>query len=187
MRIINHFLCVGSRILLNVLFEKFIELSEQRFIQQQMTGVLVNVVQILCGQYLRYFSYDGFCNLYDDINEEVFNDSFVVLVKKSMSSKLLGSLQSQFDKAFSLKFDTVWIDPNNCIHIFLDGNEFLSDEDIFIVNCNTKELLIHNKWNNPNLWCTCLPYKLKNKSSPQGHALVMDYIVLIPIRAQNLW
>ena len=187
MRIINHFSCVGSRIPLNVLFEKFIELCEQRFIQQQMTGVLVNVVQILCRQYLRYFGYDGFCNLYDDINEEVFNDSFVVLVKKSMSSKLLGSLQSQFDKAFSSKFDTVWIDPNNCIHIFLDGNEFLSDEDISVVNCNTKELLIHNKWNNPNLWCTCLPYKLKNKSSPQGHALVMDYIVLIPIRAQNLW
>ena len=102
-----------------------------------------------------------------------------------MSSKLLDSLQSRFDKAFSSKFDTFWIDPNNYIHIFLDGNEFLSDEDISIVKCNTKELLIHNKWNNPNIWCMCLPYKLKNKSSPQGHALVMDYVVLIPIRAQN--
>ena len=50
--IVNRFLSVGSRILLNFLFEKFMKLSEQRFIQQQMTDILVDVVQILCGQYI---------------------------------------------------------------------------------------------------------------------------------------
>ena len=54
--IVKEFLSVESRILLNFLFEKFMKLSEQRFIQQQMTDVFVDVVQILCGQYLRYFS-----------------------------------------------------------------------------------------------------------------------------------
>ena len=79
MQTVNDFLSVGSRILLNFLFEKFTKLSEQRFIQQQMTDVLVDVVQILSGQYLIYFNYNGFCDLYDDINKEAFNDSFVVL------------------------------------------------------------------------------------------------------------
>ena len=50
--IVNRFLSVGSRILLNFLFEKFMKLSEQRFIQQQMTDILVDAVQILCGQYI---------------------------------------------------------------------------------------------------------------------------------------
>ena len=31
----------------------------------------------------------------------------------------------------------------------------------------------------------CLLYELKNRSSPQGHALVMDYVKLILIRAKN--
>ena len=84
MLIVNHFLCVGSRILLNILFEKFMKLSEKRFIQQQMADLLVDIVQILCGQYLGHFSYDGFCDLYDNINEEVFNDSFVVIVKQKL-------------------------------------------------------------------------------------------------------
>ena len=78
--IVNHFLSVGSRILLNFLFEKFMKLSEERFIQEQMTEVLVDVVKILSGQYLRYFSYGSFCDLYDNVNDEVFNGSFVVLV-----------------------------------------------------------------------------------------------------------
>ena len=52
MLIVNHFLCLGSRILLNFLFEKFMKLSEERFIQGQMTEVLVDVVKILSGQYL---------------------------------------------------------------------------------------------------------------------------------------
>ena len=90
MLIVNHFLCVGLRILLNFLFEKFMKLFEQRNIQQQMIDVLIDVVQILCGQNLRYFSYDGFCDLYDDINKEVFNDSFVVLVKKNYEFKVTG-------------------------------------------------------------------------------------------------
>ena len=47
--IVKEFLSVESRILLNFLFEKFMKLSEQRFIQQQMTDVFVDVVQILCG------------------------------------------------------------------------------------------------------------------------------------------
>ena len=68
-----------------------------------------------------------------------------------MSSKLLGSLQSRFDKVFSSRFDTVLRDQNNYIHIVLYRNEFLSDEDISIVKCNTKKLLVHNKQNNPNL------------------------------------
>lgn len=51
MLIVNHFLCVGSRILLNFLFEKFMKLSEERFIQGQMIEVLVDVVKILSGQY----------------------------------------------------------------------------------------------------------------------------------------
>ena len=58
------------------------KLSEKRFIQQQMVDVLVDIVQILCGQYLRHFSYDGFCDLYKNIDEKVFNDSFVVIVKR---------------------------------------------------------------------------------------------------------
>ena len=107
MLIVNHFLCVGSRIFWNVLFKKLIKLSEQKFIQEQMTDVLVDVVKILSGQYLRYFSYDAFCDLYDNIKDEVFNNSFVLLVKRSMNSKLLGNLQSRFDKVFPSKFDTV--------------------------------------------------------------------------------
>ena len=82
MLIVNHFLCVGSRILLNFLFEKFMTLSEKRFIHQLVADVLVGIVQILCGQYRRHFSYDGSCDLYDNINKEVFNVSFVVIVKK---------------------------------------------------------------------------------------------------------
>ena len=47
-----------------------------------MTDVFVDVVKMLSGQYLRYFSYDALCDLYDNINDEVFNGPFVVLVKK---------------------------------------------------------------------------------------------------------
>ena len=101
-----------------------------------------------------------------------------------MSSKLLGSLQSRFNKVFTLKFGTVWCDKKNYIHIVLYGNEFLSDEDISIAKSNTKELLIHNKWNNLKLWCTCLPYELKNQPS-DGYALAMDYVILISVRPQN--
>ena len=62
-----------------------------------MKDGLADVVQVLCGQYLRYFSYNGFCDLYNDNNGEVFNDS---LEESNISSKLLGSLQSRFDKVF---------------------------------------------------------------------------------------
>ena len=62
-----------------------------------MKDGLADVVQVLCGQYLRYFSYNGFCDLYNDNNVEVFNDS---LEESNISSKLLGSLQSRFDKVF---------------------------------------------------------------------------------------
>ena len=62
-----------------------------------MKDGLADVVQGLCGQYLRYFSYNGFCDLYNDNNVEVFNDS---LEESNISSKLLGSLQSRFDKVF---------------------------------------------------------------------------------------
>ena len=147
-----------------------------------MKDGLADVVQVLCGQYLRYFSYNGFCDLYNDNNVEVFNDS---LEESNISSKLLGSLQSRFNKVFFSKFDIVWFHQNNSIHIVLYGNWFLSDEGIFIVKYNTKKLLFYNKWNNPNLWCTCLPYKLKNRSSPQGHDLVMDYVISILVRAQT--
>ena len=74
-----------------------------------------------------------------------------------MTSKLLGGIQSRFDNVFTSKFDTVWRDQNNYIHIVLYRNEFLSDED----KCNTNDLLVHNKRNNSNLWCTYLPYELK--------------------------
>ena len=67
------------------------------------------------------------------------------------SSNLLGSLQSRFNQVFTFKFDAVWRDKKNYIHIVLYGNEFLSDEDISIAKSNTKELLIHNKWDNLNL------------------------------------
>ena len=56
------------------------KLSEERFIQGQIAEILVDVVKILSGQYLRYFSYGAFCDLYDNVNDEVFNGSFVVLV-----------------------------------------------------------------------------------------------------------
>ena len=49
-----------------------------------MADLLVDIVQILCGQYLGHFSYDDFCDLYNNINEEVFNDSFVVIVKQKL-------------------------------------------------------------------------------------------------------
>ena len=64
------------------------KLSEQKFIQQQMNNVLVDVVEILRGQCLRYFSFDSFCHLYDNINEEVFNGSFVVLLRKKYDFKV---------------------------------------------------------------------------------------------------
>ena len=53
-----------------------------------MTNVLVDVVEILRGQCLRYFSFDSFCHLYDNINEEVFNGSFVVLLRKKYDFKV---------------------------------------------------------------------------------------------------
>ena len=71
--IVNHFSCVGSRTLLNFLLEKFMKLSEKIFIQKQITDVLVDLIKILAGQYLRYFSYDGFCNVYDNINDTVLS------------------------------------------------------------------------------------------------------------------
>ena len=55
---------------------------------------------------------------------------------------------------------------------------------MYTVKCNTKELLIHNKQNNPNVWCTCLPHELKNRSPPQGYGLTMDYAILVPVRVQ---
>ena len=78
----------------------------------------------------------------------------------------------------------MWHDQNNYIHIVLYGNEFLSDEDISVVKSNTKELLIHNKCNNLNLWCTCFPHELKNQPS-DSYALAMDYVILILVRPQN--
>ena len=62
------------------------KLSEERFIQGQITEILVDVVKILSGQYLRYFSYGAFCDLYDNVNDEVFNGSFVV---DSLQSRLI--------------------------------------------------------------------------------------------------
>ena len=95
----------------------------------------------------------------------------------------MGSLQSQFDKVFSSKFDGVI--RTYRIHIVLYGNELLSDEDNFVVKCNTKKLLVYNKWNNPNLWRRRLPKELNNRSSSQDHALKMDCVILIPVRARN--
>ena len=84
---------------------------------------------------------------------------------------LLGSLQSRVNKVFTLKFNTVWRDQNNYIDIVLYRNDILSDEDISIFKSNTKELLIHNKWNNLNLCCTCFPYELKNQPSHDHNLL----------------
>ena len=103
-----------------------------------------------------------------------------------MSSNLLSSLQSQSDKTSASSFDNTWCHQNNYIYIVLSGNEFLSDKNMYTVKFNTKELLIHNKWNNPNLWCTYLHYKLKNRSPRKGYNLTMDYAIVISVSAQNL-
>ena len=50
----------------------------------------------------------------------------------------------------------VWKDASFRIHAVFYGNEFFSDSEQDVVQANVREILIHNRKNNPNYWCTCL-------------------------------
>ena len=71
----------------------------------------------------------------------------------------------------------VWKDASFRIHAVFYGNEFFSDSEQDVVQANVREILIHNRKNNPNYWCTCLPYEF-NRANSGSFILYMDYVIL---------
>ena len=56
---------------------------------------------------------------------------------------------------------------------------FLSASQRDIVQAHSREILIHNRKDNPNYWCSCLPNKLR-KEKCCGSTLCIDYVTIFP-------
>lgn len=95
-----------------------------------------------------------------------------------MSSKLLGCLQYRLGKVISQDLRIVWEDTLFRIHVVFYGNEFLNESERDVVIKNAREILIHNRKNNPEYWCTCLPYELRREKHCTS-TLYMDYVILL--------
>ena len=93
-----------------------------------------------------------------------------------MSSKLLGSLQYRLRKVVSQSLVIVWQDSLFRLHAVFYGNEFLNNFEQEIIKINMREILIHNRKNNPNYFYTCFPYELR-KQENYAYKLYMDYVI----------
>ena len=63
------------------------------------------------------------------------------------------------------------------IHAVFYGDKFLNDSKRDTFKAHSREILIHNRKNNPNYWCTCLPYGLRQEKLC-GSSLYMDYVII---------
>ena len=56
--------------------------------------------------------------------------------------------------------------------------EYLNNSEQDVIKSNTKELLIHNRKNNPNYTCICLPYEFRKESNyAYSTSFYMDYVI----------
>ena len=94
-----------------------------------------------------------------------------------MSSKLLGCLQYRLNKVVHQNVIIVWQDTSFRIHAVFYGDNFFNDFEGDTVKAHSREILFHNPKNNPNYWCTCLPYELKQEKLC-GSSLYMDYVII---------
>ena len=113
---------------------------------------------MLCKQYIKHFFYQGFLNIFGKLLPNEVNDSFKVITNKKMSSKLLGCLQYTLTKVVHQNLVIVWQDTSFRIHAPFYGDKFLNDSERDTTKAHSREILIHNHKNNPNYWCTCLPF-----------------------------
>ena len=84
-----HFMIIASRISINCLYKnlvvkrwKFFALPKHRPLDNICVELIVNIVKVICKQYIKYFSYDGFIVMCDNLTPGKFNDSFKVNSKK---------------------------------------------------------------------------------------------------------
>ena len=147
-------------------------LSEHRPLDNIYVEHIASVVKIICKQYIKHFSYDGFIEMFDNLTSDEFNDSFKVITKKIeiMNSKLLGSLQYKLRRVVPQSLVIVWQDSLFRLHAVFYGNEFLNSFEQEIIKTNTREILIHNRKNNRNYSYTCLSYELR-KQENYGYTL----------------
>ena len=55
----------------------------------------------------------------------------------------------------------------------------LNDSRRDTVKAHSREILIHNRKNNSNYWCTCLLYELRQEKRCSS-SLYMDYVINFP-------
>ena len=72
-----HFMIVASRISINHLYKslakrwKFFALPEHRPLDNVCVELNVNIVKIICKQYIKHFPYDGFIVMFDNLTPDV--------------------------------------------------------------------------------------------------------------------
>ena len=96
-----------------------------------------------------------------------------------MNSKLLCCLQYRLNKVVHQNLVIVWQYTSFRIHAVFYGDKFLNDSERNFGKAHSGEILIHNRKNNPNYWCTCLPYGLRQEKLC-GSSLYMDYVIIFP-------
>ena len=94
-----------------------------------------------------------------------------------MSSKLLGYLQYRLNKVVHENLGIVWQDNSFHIDAVFYGDKCLNDSERDTFKSLSTEILIHICKSNPNYWCTCLPYKLRQEK--RGSSLYIDYVIIL--------
>ena len=77
-----------------------------------------------------------------------------------MSGKLLGYLQSHFNKLFSCSLATIWLDSGLRVHAVFDRKPFLDEDKMKTVKANSREVLYHNRKFDKNCWYSCFPFEI---------------------------
>ena len=101
-----------------------------------------------------------------------------------MSSKLLGCLQYRLNKVSHQDLVTVWQDTSFRIHAVFYGDKFLNDSERDTVKAHSREILNHNRKNNPNFWCKSFSYELRQEKRC-GSSLYMDYVMIFPGKSSD--
>ena len=73
----------------------------------------------------------------------------------------------------------VWQDTLLCIQAVFYCDEFLSASSIDVIKAHSRDILINNHQKNPNYWCACVLYELKEEKRC-GSTPYMDYIIIFP-------
>ena len=162
-------LTVGSRIAMNIPHKNLSPAGQWRttVLIREIGIFIVDIIKIICKQYLKHFWYGSITELYDNISDIDVNNSILVLSKKEtkkMSSKLVSRLGYRF-KGVVKCFHKAWLDSLYKVHLVISNSEFLDDDQKDLIKLHTRALLVHNRKCNPNFWITCLPYVLRKQKT----------------------